>query len=516
MSRVADRLRALSASDAAWWTLVLAFTIAVLLPWWSTRILPLMDYPMFLSFVRVFQDHDNPASPFHGSYTLGLPFSPLVAPILLTAALAKLTSIETGGRLLWTFFALGLPASAWFLTRTLGLSRFNVLLVFPLVFAKWTSSGFTGFVTGLPLVLLAYALAARYLMHRSRGRGIAVGALMIVLVMWHALIVAQALLGLGILWLCWRAPNVKTRFVALWPMALPAVLLAIWFFYNFVGHGAGAGAKMTPPFWPPPRELFDAQKMFWAVLMLWPDSDLYAKALLVALVVGILFGARARIFAAPDAPTGDWHVKNPMAVIALVAFVCYFALPMHAFGVAIISQRFVWFAAVFMAVAWDWPRHPIARAVAIALPVLVAARFLWEVNAHFRAFNRETVAASRFIDEIPDRSTLIAPLGSAETKAFLNKPIREVQQYATIRKGGLPTTSFAGYGINYVRYVKRNPKPELFPYNYLRHPQLPEFDYVLLRSPSRTELTSPRLHLERTDGDWALFTVCGSHARPRC
>lgn len=504
-------------ADVAFAVVVLGYVVLVTLPWWSTKLLPLMDYPMFLSFVRVFLDHGDPGSPFHGTYTLGPPVSPLVLPIAIVAGLAKLTgSIETAGRVAWTAFALGLPAAAAFTIRSVKHDRWNIVLVFPLVFGKWTSSGFFGFVTAMPLVLVTWALAIRFLHRGSRRLGVGVALCLIALVEWHAIATAQALLGLGIIWLCWRAPDWRARLLRLWPLLVPAVLVVTWTVIGF-----GAAPTKAPPsasrfVWEPLAQMFDTQTFFSRILMLYPTADVYAKLLALSLVVVAVLGPRARPWAADDAPTNDWHVRNPLAVIAVVALLCFFLAPAHVLPAEVVGQRFGWMAAVFTSVAWCWPERRLARALGIALLGALGAAYLWDINVRFRAFHRETIGASRLIDALPKDATLIAPMRDNETRAFMNHPVREVQQYATIRNGVLPTTSFAGYGVNYVRFVDKNPKPQLFPHNWLGHPQLTEFDAVLLRRSGPAERGSPRLRLVREDGEWALFDICGSKKTPTC
>lgn len=506
--QVATWLRAHGAYAAVY----AALTVLVVVPWWSSTLLPLMDYSQLLTFVRAFQDMGKPGSPFHGTYTTGFAISPLVLPIVLMDALGRISSIETAGRLLITVYAIALPAAAAFLLSSVGQSRWNVVAVFPLVFCKWVSSGFFAFFTGMPLVLLAYAFAVRHFSKPTLKRGVALALILSALLLWHALLEAEALLGVGLLWLFWRAPSWRARWLSLLPFGLPFVLMAVWFVANF--HGPQPPAARTQ--WPTLAQHFDAQQFFAKILMLFPNSDVYAKALLLALLAALVFGVRQRLFAEPGAPLAGWRAGNPLAVFALVALGCYVAFPQATLHAEIINQRFAWFAAIYLALAWSWPQRGIARSLAVALVASVAVGYLVDVNARFRSFHRETVGASRLIDTIPDGATLIAPLKNGDTRAFQNVPIREIEQYATARKGGLPTTSFAGYGLNYIRYVHKNPMPDLNAHNWLRSSGLVRFDYVLLRTPDARVLRSRRVQVVRRDGDWVLFAVCGSKRLPRC
>ena len=101
-----------NASDALFAVVVLAFTFAAARVWWLSKLVPGMDYPQFLLFVRALQDHGNPASPFHGTYTVGPWFMPTSLPINLTSWLSVLCghSIEAAGKLLLTLQNVGLVA----------------------------------------------------------------------------------------------------------------------------------------------------------------------------------------------------------------------------------------------------------------------------------------------------------------------------------------------------------------------------------------------------------------------
>ncbi len=509
------RIRQLSAGDALWLGVVTIYGVLVVLPWWSTTILPLMDYPMLLSFVRILQDYDDASSPMYGVYSLGPPISPLVLPLLVTGVLSKLGSIELGGRLLWTAYAIALPLSAYFLTRTLRLSQWNVVWVFPLVFSKWVSSGFFGFTTGLPLVLLCYGLAIRWLHRSTRTHGAALSFSILGVTLWHALLMAQTLLGVFIIWLCWRAPSAGKRWTVLWP-ALPGVALFVgWFISVFTAPRPVSGS--APKFvYSTLAESLNTELFFSRLLMLYPGAEVFAKLLVFVGITMLVLGPREAQKLEPDAPTQGWRKTNPIAIVAWVSVGCFFALPAHALGVEVVSQRFGWVGVVLAGVAWRWPAHRRLKTVAVCAVVGLGMGYVTDVRQRFQAFHQETAGASRLIDSIPPHASLIAPISNLETKSFRNKPIREIQQYATVRKGGLPTTSFAGYSVNYVRYAGEKPRPELFARNFLAHPRLPEFDFVLLQRPHPAAERSRRLRLLREDGGWRLFAICGSRAHPSC
>lgn len=497
-------------SDIAYGATLAALAALVAAPWLSTELLPAMDYPMFLSFARAMVDLRDPTSPFHGTYTTGWPLSPLLAPLAITVGVGALTSLETGGRVLWLLYSLGLlGAGAWAL-RVLGQDRWKVVLLAPLVFAKWVSSGFVGFATGAPLLLVAGALGVEWLDSPTRRRGVALASVLVLLALWHALLVPAALLALGVLWLCRQGMTWGQRARSLLPLAPAAALLAAWAL-QALGRPR-TGGPTIPTAWAPAREVLSVDHFFDRVLMLWPNSAGWAKALALVLVLGALL---RRDTTGEDLDERRWRLTNPFLAVTLVTAACWFALPATAFGVEIVQQRFAWLAALWLPLAWRLPSAPVARALVLATVLAVAVGYLGEVRRRFRAFHEETIGASRLVDSLPPGASLLAPLRDAETRALLNKPVREIQQLATIRKGALPSTSFAGYGMNIVRFVDRNPKPEIFAHDWRRHPGLGDFDHVLLRAPGPGD-AHPALRELRRDGEWVLFRVCGTSAGAGC
>ncbi len=264
------------------------------------------------------------------------------------------------------------------------------------------------------------------------------------------------------------------------------------------------------------KSAFDTEAFFNRVFMIFPNADVWAKlaALLLALSTVLSFGdARS----APE-PTRSWHIRRPLLALAWVCLGMYFVLPYKVAGVEVVNYRFIWLAAFFTGLGTAWPRAGWRRAVVGSLVLTLGLSYLYEVNRRFRQFDRETIGASRLIDRLGPRQTLVAPLKQTGTTSFpLLHPLREVQQLATVRHGGLPTTSFAETPMNWVHYRNgRDPMPAIYPQNWAFHPGLSRFDYVLLREPIRPSRAMQRLRRVARDGDWVLLAVCGSKVLPNC
>lgn len=478
-----------------------ALTLLAAAPFWRTRLLPMQDYPHFLVFVRAFTDLHDPRSPFAGTYTTGFPLSPVVLPMVLARALAAWMSIEQAGRVLWTLYAVGLPLASLHLLRVLGRSPWAVLLVFPLVISYWVIGGFFAFATAAPLFVLGLACAVRWFEAPTWWRGLALAAVACALHLWHALAFAQLLLDVGVLWLLFRFDGVGARLRALLPLAPPLALFAAWILATVQGHGPGARA----PTWGPIFEI--AGKFFDYVGPIVPGG------VGATMVLGLLLLTGALTRPALPPARAPFRVRNPFAWLALLAVVCFTVFPTTCFGVEGILDRQAWIAALLFVFGWSLPALRRPRVVLLAVVAAAGAGALLHLGSRFAAFDRETAGASRLIDRLGPGQTLLAPITPGSSVAFPGKPLVALDLYASVRHGGLPNASFAGYGINVIRYVGgKNPMPGIV-VGWLNDPALTRFDYVLLRG---VPPKSKRLQPVAEDGDWKLLAVCGGRVQPSC
>ena len=497
-------------SDLAYAALVLTLTFLAARVWWLSAIVPGQDYPQFLVFVRAAQDCADPSSPFHGTYTTASWFVPTVLPIQLTRVLSLLCggSIEAAAKLLLTLNNVAMVASSAYLLRLLGRPRWAVVLLFPLIHSRWTViGGFVVYATAFPLVVLGWALGVRWLRRRDRVSGVLLGLWLCVTLLWHGL--GFGVLGLGFagLWLLWRAPSMRARALAVVPTLPSLVLMVVW-----VGSTFQKKAEPTSWHWRPGWEAADKLlDHVWATV---PHAT--ARALLLAiLVIGGLVLSRRNVGASGPAAR-MWRVDNPFLVVSGIYFAAYFLLPEDGLGVEVLSPRFSIQAATAAIFAWNLPSPRVMRASVVAAVAGFAVWCLGDIADRFRAFDADTRGASQLMDRVGLHETLYNyPAQGGASAAFTtpNRAMIELEQFSTARHGGLPNSSFAGYGMNYVRFVGTNPMP------FLRSPpswnqDMARFDYVLVRSGQGP--TDPRFrHLEDREG-WQLYAVCGSKRFPVC
>jgi hypothetical protein len=240
-------------------------------------------------------------------------------------------------------------------------------------------------------------------------------------------------------------------------------------------------------------------------------------ALSLAVIVGLGLVLCNRNIGAPQADSSTWRVGNPFSVVSFAYLAGYFLLPMQWSRVEGVASRFAYPAALAFVFAWNLPGGRAARVTVLASVLAFSAFCLGDLAERFRAFDADTRGASALMDEVGLHETLYyfpSDQGASKDFAPAHKPLRELQQYATIRHGGLPNSSFAGYGINYVRYVgDRNPMPG-FSGPPRWSTEMTQFDYVLSRRGQGP--SDARFRLVDGKEGWELFGVCGSARFPVC
>jgi hypothetical protein len=504
------RHRRLESGDLAYVALLAVLTILAARVWWLSAIVPGQDYPQFLVFVRVAQDVADPGSPFHGTYDLAPWFIPTALPVQVTRGLALLCggSLDAGGKLLLTLDNVGLVAAGVYLLHVLGRSRWTIVLLFPLVHSRWTViGGFVAYATAFPWVVLGWGLTVQWLRRREFHSGVMLAGCLCVTLFWHGLAFAVLGMGFAVLWMLWRAPSWRVRATSVWPTVPSLVQFGLWIGSTFQRPHESSGWKWRP-LWEAADHLLDH------VVPTIPHAT--ARALLLA---GLLVGASMmvrRTLGASGPAARMWRVDHPMLVLAALYLLGFFVLPSDGLHVEILAQRFSIHAAMAAVFAYNLPEAARMRAVVVGAIAAFGAWTLLDVASCFRAFDADTRGASELMDRVGPRETLYhwpAQNGASPAFGTPNKAEVELEQFATIRSGGLPNSSFAGYGMNYVRYVHDDPMP------FLKGPPvwseaMTKFDYVLVRADQA--LTDRRFQRVDDRPGWILYAVCGSKRLPAC
>jgi hypothetical protein len=508
--RSRNALRHVTPSNAGYAVLVLGLTFLAARVWWLSTIVPGQDYPQFLVFVRVARDYADPSSPFHGTYTLAPWFVPTSLPIQLTRVLSLpfAGSIESGAKLLLTLQNASLVAASAYLLHVLGRPRWAIVLLFPFVHSRWTvMGGFLPYATAFPLIVLCWALTVRWFRRPDLTSGALLALCLWVTLLWHGLAFGAAGLGFAGLWLLWRAPSLRARSVSVVPTVPSLVQMGVW-----LGSTFGKNAASPRWNWRTPWEACD--RLPDHVLPTVPHRPAIALLLAIILLGGLVVSRRNEGATGPAARM--WRVENPFLVVASLYLAAYFAFPENGLGVEILSPRFSIQAAMAAVFAWNLPAPRVARACVLAAVTAFGWWRLSDVAARFREFDADTRGASYLMDEVGLHETLYNwpdKGGGSDAFDIPNKALVELEQFSTVRHGGLPNKSFAGYGMNFVRYVHDNPMPSLHgPPS--QGPGMTSFDYVLTRVGQGPG--DPGFRLLDEKWGWQLYAVCGSKRFPVC
>jgi hypothetical protein len=143
---------------------VAAAAVLLVLPLWIVKYPPLLDYPNHLARVFILTHINDPSYQFSQYYTATLGLYPYLTMDVLLMGLQKFTTIFTGGRIILSLCALGVPLAAWFFVRqanpgNISLACWGLLSGYN-IFFFW---GFVNWQLSVALVLVVAGLWIRYL-----------------------------------------------------------------------------------------------------------------------------------------------------------------------------------------------------------------------------------------------------------------------------------------------------------------------------------------------------------------
>jgi hypothetical protein len=151
--------------------ILLLSALGLLLPIWSVRYPPLLDYPNHLASSFVLAHLHSPQYDFSRYYSGEWGLKPYITTDFLMGALGRIVPPLAAGKLVLSLGALGLPLAAWFFLRQVNAGEnavgFWFLLVGHNIFFRF---GFVGFYCSLGLVFLTLGLWLRFLKEPSWSR----------------------------------------------------------------------------------------------------------------------------------------------------------------------------------------------------------------------------------------------------------------------------------------------------------------------------------------------------------
>jgi hypothetical protein len=205
------------------------------LPYW-----PGQDAPNHLAIAQAISRYGEPGNLYEKWFTVSLGFRPYMLEYHVLIGLGRVVGLETAHRLLLTTTILITPLATLLLVRRLAPARWpNVFLTMPLVVGWSVMMGFTGFVLGVPLSILAAAIAP--IGQTSIPRLVAAAALIFVAGFFHPVAAGLGLLLVGGL----EIGNLRTRgaWLRLAVLALPVLA------FTLLAAGEGEPGRYCDPAW---------------------------------------------------------------------------------------------------------------------------------------------------------------------------------------------------------------------------------------------------------------------------
>ena len=174
-----------------------AAAVLLVLPLWIVKYPPLLDYPNHLARIFILTHINDPNYQFSQYYTVTFGPYPYLTMDVLLMGLQKVFNFFTGGRIILSLCALGVPLAAWFFVRQANRENTSLacwgLLTGYNIFFLW---GFVNWQLSMALVILVTGLWIRYLARPTIVRWLAL--LLIVTVLYFTHLQGFGLAGLVI------------------------------------------------------------------------------------------------------------------------------------------------------------------------------------------------------------------------------------------------------------------------------------------------------------------------------
>jgi hypothetical protein len=424
----------------------------VAVSFFSTELLPCVDYGQHLALSDVARRLLSPGSPEHGDYELNL-FTYNGLFHLVVAELSRFIPVELAGRTVVAASVVALAAAMVALLRTLQRPVAYAALFTPMLFSFSLGWGFVNYVLATSIAAWALVFIARGAMRPSLGLAGAVGALGLACAFAHVLAMlilclAGAALAIEV---GWRAAPASGRpgpraANALLRAACAALPLALGCLYCIAVYRTQYGwdpnmyrdptlEGTAPPVW--------QKVVFFSAFA----SDLFGDAtdqIVVWVTVAVMAWSAGRAWADSRAGAVARADSPPIILPFVVIAVAYFATPMVLVGTHLIFPRLGQWA-IFGAVLAT-PRFPRAlearaRWYILRLGLLAGANTL----AHCLLYQSETGDASAVIDDLPSGQSATAVIWDSGTMAFRNGTLTHLAGYYAARKHGKWAFAFARY-----------------------------------------------------------------------
>ncbi len=359
----------------------LAFVAVValaVLPLWIVKYVPMVDLPQHLAQADMWVKMGDPAWRWRDLFVLNY-FTPYLLGYVIVRAVAVVSSLDVGFRVLLTAIVVAFPLAMRFLLARSRAPIELALLAMPACFGFCWSYGFVNYLLAVPMALVGVALVTDERPMTLR-RGMLVAVYVTLLFFTHVL--AWGFVGLvgGCVALrrSWRDP--RSLAASLLAMAASVPFAVAW-----MGFGRENPLHDTPALWviqPLIRLLYMPGAWVGQVYALDIPRTLVGVALAM---LPLLLGYRVRR-------------ESPMFVATLVALALYLFLPMRILGTFFVFDRFSVFVLPLFYASLAPP--PVARFA--AWPILMVGPWLLYQGWGAVQFDREARELDPILAAMPD------------------------------------------------------------------------------------------------------------------
>lgn len=507
-----------------WLAGALAVTlVAVVVPLWASRLLPMMDLPQHLATVRILHSFGDPAFGVDRWHVIDLSGTQYLAYYLLVDALTYVLPLEVANRAVLSLYALGLPLSLLAYLRAFGRDPGLALLAAPLAYNTFLFMGFANYVTAIPLLFWALALLKRVLddFRWPRLAGLAAVTLLLFYSHAQAFVLYGLLAGLTVL-LGGQGWHPRHWWKPALHIAPALLLMGVWMSRSLIlagrdewqkGHGGRNVTDTRVNFEPlldrvsaVPHQLLNGYR---------DDADekvLFAWLALLVLAVALGLGKAGEPPEEKPSLHASLRARLP-AILAVVGLATYLLSPISYKWIWPISHRLVPVVALLGLGAVGYRRLP-GRPALLLIPA--TALMIWASTIHVaraRAFSDEAGPIREVVARIPTGQRLMTLVFDAGSAVVQHAPFLHIGQYYVVDRGGMATFSFANFPQSPVLYPTVGGPPTLPP----RWEWTPDrfqwqglgdwYDWFLVRGgpPNPLQDAGDRVELVHQQGPYRLY-----------
>jgi hypothetical protein len=458
--------------------LCLAVAVMATAPAWIVRYPPLEDLPFHVATLRAVHSYSDPAYDFSRDFFLNLGGTQYALYYVVGSLLAYVLGVANAAIAMSCLYLGGTVLALRALLRALGKDERLCIFVVPVLVNVMFLYGLLPFMSGIPLMFAALAVAVPFIERPTRLRGGVLAALAVTLFYTH--VVPYALFGIGFAALFpWMSPR---KWLPVAGSVVPSLGAVVWWI-GLSSQGKESAGALGAAFAHPPYGESMSRFARWSIDVFRDSSDEWhfiALVVVALLALGLAQGDRD-----PAKPAARALVLIPIACAIL-----YFSTGSQLGDVWLFSERFPVPGLMSLIPLMRMPRG-LRGAVVTVLALAVALSSTINVCKHFVAFQLDEVGdfdgALAQMEPRKHVAGLIYDKGSAIVN---DVPFLHFVSYYQAEKGGVVQFSNSGALYWPVRFKEGHYPPpgtrprlrwEWMPESVSIQELFPYYDYVLTR-----------------------------------